>query len=396
MFKKKAQRTGNQAAVLIFIITLLLVAYILFLPPEEREKLLEDEETGSYWTSSKEGNVTLINVTSLRLEYIGADDYEHNIPSVYLFEQTEGGVLETINPFYIRNGWFDTKTEDASFYITDFENTDNIALSFEAPKAKGRLLISLNGVQIFDYEVSQLNVGPIELKKELMQDGENTLHFEVSGVGVAFWTTNEYSIEDMQITADIRDISRQESRNIFTITNEEYYNIETSKLEFYPVCTQASVGTLDIMLNNRAVFSAVPDCETLNRQDIFTTDLNPGKNTVTFKTDQGSYRIEHIKVKTELKDIKTFLDYFELNGSAYADVDDGDRDVWLEIEFVDDREDKEAEININGHLTYVDQKDAFYDRKISGWIEEGARNYIEITPKTVLKIVQIRVILTEK
>jgi hypothetical protein len=220
--------------------------------------------------------------------------------------------------------------------------------------------------------------------------------FSVSGVGIKFWTTNEYSIEDLQIVGDIRDISGQESRNIFTITNDEYYNIESARLDFYPVCTQQAVGRLHVLLNNREVFNAVPDCESMNRQDVFTAELNPGKNTLVFKTDKGNYRVELIKLKTELKDIKTYLDYFEINSTSYDEIGDGDKDVWLEIEFVDDDEDKEAEINVNGHLTYLDQKDNIYRKNINSWIEEGARNYVEIKPKTVLKIVDLKVTMNDK
>ena len=396
MLKKKAQRTGSQAAVVIGIIALLLIAYILFLPPEEREELLEGEEEGDYAISAEEENITILNVSSMRLEYVGVSEYTHNIPNLYLFEKTEAQTLGTVNPFYIRNGWFDKKTHNATFYISDLANTGNVALSFEAPTAKGRLIISLNGAQIFDYEVSQPNVGPIELKKELLKQGENKLDFRVSDVGIKFWTTNEYSIEDMKITADIADISKQMSTNVLTITNEEYYNLESAYLEFYPVCVPANVGRLEVSLNNKVVFSAVPDCEVLNRQDIFTADLNPGKNVATFKTEKGSYRVELIKIKTKLKEVKTFLDYFEVNSSTYNDVLRDRKDVWLEINFVDDRERKEAEINVNGHLTYLDQIDAVYRKRIDSWVEEGTRNYVEIKPQTVLKIVDLKVTLNEK
>lgn len=397
MLRKKAQKSGSQAAVVVAVIALILIAYILFLPPEERDALLGDETGGTYYTgTSDNGNITILNVSSMRLEYVGEDEYVHTIPNLYLYERTEANVIESFNPFYIRNGWFDKKLKDLIFYITDLANTDNVALSFIAPQAEGMLMISLNGVQVFEYEVTQENVGPISLKKELMKEGENVLSFSISGVGIKFWKTNEYSIEEMKVTGDVTDISQRASLNVFTVKNEEYYNLERAYVEFYPVCDQAKIGLLEVSINNRKVFSSVPDCNTLNRQDIDSKDLNPGKNTVTFSTEKGSYRIELIKIKTDLKDVKTFLEYFEVNSSAYDDVRRNKVDVWLEITFVDDREDKEAQINVNGHLAYIDQRDAVYSRRIDSWIEEGARNYIEIKPFTVLKIVDINIVLTEK
>ena len=381
MFSKKSQKSGSQAAVVVISIAVILMGYILFLPPEEREALLHDGGEGGYYTgTSSEKNITVLNISSMRLEYVGKDKYEHPIPNLYLYEKTESDVIESFNPFYIRNGWFDKKESTVGFYITDLANTGNVALSFSAPKAKGRLLVSLNGVQVFDYEVVQENVGPIAIKNELLKQGENLLSFSVSGVGIMFWKTNEYSLEGIKVTGDITDVSMTESMNVFTIKNEEYYKLERSYLEFYPVCDHEKVGMLKVSINNSNVFSSVPDCNMLNRQDIYSTDINAGKNIVVFKTEKGNYRVELIKVKTELKEVKTFLDYFELNSSAYRDVQRNEKDVWLEITFVDDKEDKEAQINVNGHLAYLDQKDAVYRRRIDSWVEEGARNYIEIKP----------------
>ena len=396
MHSRKGQHAGSQAAFIIVAITIVLVGYVLFLPPEEREALLEDGNGDGYYATPTEENYTLLEDTAIKLEYLGEDQFEHKIPNVYLSEKIEANVLEAYNPFYIRNGWFDKKTYEGIFYINNLGLTDNVALSFEAPKAKGNLMISINGVQIFDYETTQLNVGPINLRKELLVEGENKIDFTVSGVGMRFWSTNEYSIEDAQITADLKDISQRTSISTFTMTSQEYNNMETARLDFYPVCTEANVGTLEIKLNNMQVYSSVPDCETVNRFDIFQRDLNAGKNTISFMTTKGSYRIELIKLKTELKDVKTYLDYFEVNSTLQEEIDDGDKEVWLEIEFVDDAEDKEAEININGHLTYLDQRDDFYNRKIHYWLEEGGRNYIEIKPLTVLKIAELRIVAVEK
>jgi len=395
MLRKKGQGGGtSQAAIVILAVTLILVFYIMFLPPEERADLLEDEDGVSSVGGDGE-NTTLLNMTALRLEYVGVSDYEHNIPNIYLFERSEASVLEEYTPFYVRNGWFDKKSYEAVFYVKDISNTENVAVAFSAPVAKGKIQIDLNGVRIFEYEVVQPDVGPVELRKELLKEGENVLKLSVDGVGIRFWSTNEYSVEDLQVIADIKDVKQQESLNTFTVTNEEFYNIESAQLQFYPVCNPASIGTLEVRINNKVVYSAVPDCDLLQRQDILPSDLNAGKNTIMFKTSKGSYRIELIEVKTELKDVQTFFDYFEINSSAYYDVLANRKELWLEIQFVDDGERKEAEINVNGHLTYLDQTRPVYRKRISSWAEEGARNYIEIKPQTLLKIVELKVVLEE-
>ena len=61
---------------------------------------------------------------------------------------------------------------------------------------------------------------PISLKKSLLKE-DNTLRFELNGVGAAFWRTNEYHFKNMQIVGDVTDLSGQEGQNTFTISNTE-------------------------------------------------------------------------------------------------------------------------------------------------------------------------------
>ncbi len=395
MLKKRGQKTGGNAATLVGIITLVLIAYVLFLPPEERESLLAEELEDGEEADEEEENRTVIEVTQLKLTYVGEDEFEHNIPNVYLRETTAAHEFTTETPFYVRNGWFDKKEKVIEFDIADPENTMGVGISFEAPIREGRLMVYINDELVYDYEATKLNIGPIEVKDSLLKE-KNEVRLEVSGVGLAFWRTNEYAVEDFKVIGDITDVKAQESLNTFTVTNEEMYNLETSYLRFWPVCDRRTVGRLDILLNNKMVYSSVPDCNSINRQDIYSTDLNAGKNSIVFKTGKGNYRVERILVKTELKPVKTFLEYFEINSSEYYDITHGNKDAELTVEFVDDDERKRAEVNVNGHLTMIDQYDPVYDKKINSWVEKGARNYIEIKPKTNLNIVELKVMVNDK
>ncbi|MDP7323402.1 MAG: hypothetical protein QF632_01420, partial [Candidatus Woesearchaeota archaeon] len=86
----------------------------------------------------------------------------------------------------------------------------------------------------------------------------------------------------------------------------------------------------------------------------------------------------------------TITRYFEVEDDEYDDDLSEDLDAWLVINFVDDREDKEAEINVNGHVTILDQREREYRRKINSWIERE-NNYVGITPLSTLYIVDIQV-----
>ena len=392
MTYKRAQTDGTRAAVLVAIITLLLIFYILFLPPEEREALLGDE--GLDPTTPGIGTPTITERTLLlanigRLEYYNPQGFDHFVPSINLFAAAEAQVLSSQNPFTVRNGWFDKGTKNITFTVSDLENTDNVLLSFNARQRKGRLKIRLNGISIYEFEISQLNAPPIRLDKELLTE-RNTLEFSVSGVGPRLWRTNEYSLEVVKIVGDITDLSRQQSRNIFTISSTEKFNMERATLQFYPQCEPSQVGVLEILINNRKVYESIPDCNSINLQELSISDLNAGSNNIAFMARKGNYRIDQILVDTDLREVSSFIDYFELKDKDFEDVLDGTRSVVLEIQFVDDGKKKRAELNINGHLAFLNQQEPVYFRNIDPFVGSG-NNYLEIRPAGTLDIVELRV-----
>lgn len=394
LIKKRGQATGGQAAALVGIITLILIFYILFLPPEERRELLyEDgiEQGGSVSIARGDDNVTLLSLNVGRLDYFPEKDFSKEIPNFYLDESTEGMIITQVNPFTIRNGWFDKQTNNFSITFTDLENTENILLSFAAKKHIGTLRIELNNQVIYESDIDQYNVAPINLEKRFLTDTSN-IKFAVSGVGAKFWTTNEYLLEDIKITADVTDISRRAGGSLFTLSPVEFNNLLSSKLHFVPYCSQVEkIGRLIVHVNNKEIFAGIPVCDDPYRVPIPVNILNPGENTVQFRTEQGSYSVEQVVAKGDLKEVKALTNYFEINTTQYNNVVRQRNDVFLSIDFIDNDEEKEAVINVNGHLTYLDQRDPAYKRNIRNWILDG-NNYITIEPQTTLDIVNMEIV----
>ena len=151
----------------------------------------------------------------------------------------------------------------------------------------------------------------------MLKQGDNTLQFSVSDVGMAFWTTNEYSIENLRITAKIHDTSSTESRNHFYITPDEAKGIINARLRFNPDCKTSEAGYLDVYLNDLTVFSGIPDCGILNTYQISPSVLNVGKNTLKFRTAQGSYLIDQITVTTKLDEPVQPTYYFDLDPDLF-------------------------------------------------------------------------------
>jgi len=391
---KKGQG-GLNAAILVAVIAAIIIIYILFLPTEDREDLLEEESDYAGSSGSSEDLIELLSENVGRLDPVGRVR-DKDIPNVNIFETTNSKVLDTVNPFTVRNGWFDKRIKVIQLAIEDLDKVENVVLSFSAPVRKGILSIKLNDELIYEYDINRLNIEPIKLKKGLLME-ENELEFSVSGVGAKFWTTNEYSLENVKIIGDITDLSRQESQNVFTLTDTEYMNLEKAEIRFIPYCISATaVGALEVFVNDRRgpIFSAVPVCNDRYEQEIPTGALSAGKNKVIFKTNKGSYSIEQIKLSFTEKDVVEAVYYFEVNSSTWEDLEDNEYDSFLRIEFVDDSDRKRADLNINDHLIRIDQKKKDYEKNINAWIEED-NNFIKITPKTTLDIVEVKVELEE-
>jgi len=188
----------------------------------------------------------------------------------------------------------------------------------------------------------------------------------------------------------VLDVSRLAGKSTIPIGNAEYNNLDRAWIDFYPLCDQFNVGVMDILLNNRKIFSGVPECESLNRKDIYKEDLMPGKNEIEIILSSGSASVEQIRIKTLLGETRSFMDYFNVNSKMYDQIFRGMRDVMLSVKFVDDNRLKNARLNINGRLYMIDQRTPNYKVDITDDIEEG-NNYIELTPLTELNIIKLEI-----
>jgi len=396
MIPLKMRMKKAQAAGLVATILLLIILYIVFLPPEDREDLLGDEkESHPFSDNGEKETLILLKESPGTLSFIEDNDADKDIPNIFLLESTSAKELEKFNPFIIRNGWLDKKIKTLNFKIDDLSNTDNILLSFNALKHKGTLNVKLNGNDIYEQEITSFNAEPINLKKGVLKN-DNVLEFSVSSVGAKFWTTNEYSFENLAITADITDKSRQKSKNTFTLTDVEYQNLKKATLKFIPYCSsEKAVGLLDVEINRNIIYSSIPVCEDPVNQEFSIDLVNEGENNIIFNSHKGSYSVEQIKVDLPLKESKTVAYFFEINKTDFDEIENATANVTLFLDFIDDGENKRADISVNGHKTQLDQDEKEYSRVINNWVEED-NNYLEIKPRTILNIVELRVELEHK
>jgi hypothetical protein len=381
--RSRAAQGGMNAAVLVAIIAGLIILYIIFLPTSEREALLNDGQgTGS--TGSAE--VDLLREFPGRLSTASGLESTKRIPDVYLVETTDAKVLKNINPFIIRKGWFSDSINLVEFTVQDQRNTENVVLSFNTRKREGVLTIRLNGEVIFEGELTTDNIDPVSL--DGLQE-RNTLEFSVSSVGAKFWATNEYQFDNVRVIGDITDKSRQQSNNIFTILGSEHTSLVSASLNFIPYCGNVNeLGTLDVHLNNKLLFSTVPVCDNSYRQSIPIATLSEGENNIVFKTSRGSYSVEQIKINLVFENPQAPSYYFHIDKQQFESVRQGGKDVQLKLKFAGTR--NRAKLTINGFLETVDTTNPEFSKIINNRVSEG-NNFVRLEPFDNLEVLELSV-----
>ena len=382
----RSAQGGLNAAILVAIIAGLIILYIVFLPSAERERIIEEKQV----TTGEEKSNVLLRVFPGSLSTSTGLEDEKSIPNIFLVETTNAKELESINPFIVRNGWFDKKMKKIDFELEDPDNTDNVVVSFAAKKRKGILIIKLNGVNVFENEITSDTIEPVKLDKKSLGK-TNSLEFSVSSVGAKFWTTNEYSLENVKIIGDITDTSKQESTNIFTLSESEFLSMDKATLKFIPYCSNVNeLGTLDIFVNNKKLFSSVPKCDDSYKQSIPKSALNEGENNIVFKTNKGSYSVEQIKISLEFKEptVKTY--FFEIDADTLKDIKNDDIDVELSIKFVEDKKKKRAKLDVNGHIETIETEKALFSKNIDNKVSEG-NNFVRLEPLEDIEVVELKV-----
>lgn len=319
-------KKGVGAPNLIIAITVLIIIYILFLPPQDRASLLGESNNGlinqnDNSNNNYQNNYNFVDEVVLEaipgnIDYTELNELEIPLNSFTLINNVDATILEEYNPFYIKNGIGDKISKNLTLNIPNLNNVDNVQLVFETKVHKGVLNVKVNGNTVYQYDINTIQPGPIKIKKSLLST-ENSIEFEVSGVGINFWETNQYSLEDIKVIAEVSDTSRQNSLNTFYITEEQGNSIEKARLKFNPDCNVYESGVLTITLNDRVVFSGIPDCGSLNFVDFAPNLIYIGKNKINFNSESGSYLIDLISLKLELEDNEIPVYYFELDDQLF-------------------------------------------------------------------------------
>lgn len=391
IYMKKAQASGTGAGVLIIVISLMIILYILFLPPDDRSDLLDDNgiKDDDDSTASRIAGVILEEEPGTLLKE-RQERIEHKIPSFNLFSRKDDVIIKEVDSIYVESKSGSFKNSIIPLFID--QEVENAQLTLNVVDYKGRLIIKLNGNEIFNGAVDQI-FDPISL--ENLQE-ENSIEISTPTLEwYQFFSTNYYEIRNLQITGTVETIDATTAQNTFIVSSEEALKAESAYLVYFVDCRVESVSKLTVMLNENQLASKIPDCGSPDRIDFDPTILNQGTNTLDFRAEKGTYLIDQIFIKTELEEPIFPVYFFEINQTQLDLVDKDELDIYAYFRFVDDGNQKQAEININNRIRAFTTRDKNASVELSSHLVKGS-NFIEIEPKTVLKITKFTVEAVDK
>ena len=314
---KKGQHASNAAA-FIAILMIIIILYILMLPPDIRTELLGDKNSLiSNGTSDNANTNVLLKQNVGRVNYINTNEKTYSIPATRISSPTSGQVIKSIPSMAVSHALFDKEKAqyDVTFTINK-QGTSNVLLSFNVQDHNGPLSIVLNGREIFNGEITSANPKPIVLDKDYLTDS-NTLSFIVPSPGWAFWSSNTYSLQNIQITGDVTDYSTSTATQNFVISQAEKDNINSISLYFYPNCDLKSAGPLEIDLNRRPIYTSVADCGTRSFAVLNKDDILVGGNSLTFSSSKGTYTLDNMYIKLDMKTPQYNTYYYDLKDEYF-------------------------------------------------------------------------------
>ncbi len=320
MNKTKKGQYASNAAAFVAILTVLIILYILFLPPDVRTELLGDKSAIINSTGGGSGTSTMLLQQNVGLvTYVNTDQKSYDLPATRINSPTSGQVIKSVPAITILHALLDS---ESSTYEVDFninkDATKNALLSFKVDKYYGPLIITLNGKEIYSKETSESSPKPIALDADTLQDS-NTLVFSVPSPGWAFWSVNKYSLENVQITADVTDYSNAQATQYFTISQAEKDNLDSIALYFYPNCDFNNVGPLSIDLNKKTIYSSVADCGTRTFAELNKDYITVGANELKFYSNKGSYTLDNMYVNLNMKTPAYPSYFFEMKDNYFVD-----------------------------------------------------------------------------
>ncbi len=385
---KKSQTSAGGIAVFIILIALFMVLYLIFIPPADREELLGLNQTSGEEGSTNEGSPTgnsLLSQNPGILKPNENDESKHEIDTIQLYLKNEPITDDLASSITVSKTAFKTETKELRFNVEDLQNLDKVTLYFFVNEAKGDLIITLNGIEIFNAKARGLQT--VILPRDLLTEN-NVLIFRTSSP--SFFSKNIYTLGELKVKEDFELTNQKEERSVVLTASET----GKGELSFFVFCNQAPTGSrLRIFLNQEEIFNNVISCVSAGKVVEIEEDLlDEGSNTFLFEIDKGDFLINDIELKVDLEEGGSRTYRFSLTEIQMNTILNDPKEVKLTMDFSNDKQ-KRAIINVNGNEFSLETSDIDYGRFITSLVKEG-NNFIRIEPENefIVDLLEVRIV----
>ena len=171
----------------------------------------------------------------------------------------------------------------------------NISFEVLGTEGSGALYVKVNGQRVFENQLVSTATETINIPKENLKSGSNTIEIGVNKGGILGST--EYLVEDLEVTVNDRKFNDRVDN--FQLFQYELNDLVGANLTFnIPADSSVSTAPLEIDVNGNNIFDRRTVRSTqnveLSRQQ---ANLRPGYNTIEFKTDaEARYRLENAQM----------------------------------------------------------------------------------------------------
>lgn len=398
LFKKG--QGGGDAAVLLIVVTILLVLYLLIIPPEARLALLGDENNtmnGSDDPANNMGEVILSEQIG-ELEFISRLDRNINLQPFRIQSQTSGQIIATRNSLQARNSAFETQDASMTFSL-DPSNTENLVFTAQVERGLGVITVTLNEeIVLYQGEVINGNLPNIFIEAQDLRN-ENRITISVSNPGIAFWRVNQYVLENIQVSADVTDVTQTMNTQAFSLNQNEIQNFREARIRYLPSCVSSrQIRGYEVYLNNQLIFQGTPDCEIYNEVTVTANQLRVGNNVLEFNLERGEVLIDLLEIRTQLEEPNRPLLYFNLPETDFTFSNETQEFmleensvVELELNFPSPGERRRVEVFVNGQIVGFSTTNSQATQNISAFVRPQT-NSLEVRPQQTLTITDLRVL----
>lgn len=379
MINKNGQ---GSIAGLIFLVIIFILLYVLIMPPCDRCELLggDCDDNCDIDDFNSEGE-ELLDVEPGQVSSFGLNESRKDLDDVNLFFDPNPYTKRLATSVDVSASWFGGSDKSLSFDVEDLDNIESASLLLDVLDSRGKLIIELNGHEIFSSKIDSPKLEIVKLPLAYLKE-KNHLKMYTDAPSLAFWSKNFYDITDVVFKLEFNKVNSKAAR-YFTLSKIEKDNLLGSSLEFFIYCEEGVEGfsSFKIYLNDESVLNELLECEGKEKLVALNRDyLEKGPNQLIFIIDSGKYILGQINVVNEFIGNINPAYTFDISKDELSDAGS----IYLKLEF-DGTGDRRASIEINDNSINLDTDADEFEVNILDYVNKGENN-IEIIPKNSFEI----------